>query len=75
MCEVSKSGIVDNPRINYDANIEGFIYKYIGTIRVASLYAHSFHPVKIQELVRFNGILVQDRVLGSSNGVIYRRWL
>lgn len=58
ICKVSKSGIVDNPRINYYTDVEGFTYKYAGTIRVASSCTHSFHTVKIQELVRFDSVLV-----------------
>ena len=71
ICNISKSGIEKDLRINYCANIKGFTCKCIGVIRVVSLYAHAFKTVKAQELFRFNRVLVCDRVLGTSNSALH----
>ena len=37
-------------------------------------YGHSWRVATAAELVRFDGVLIRDGVLGSSNGAIYRRF-
>ena len=60
-------------RMNYYTNVKRFTYKYTSTIRATSSYIHYFNTVKIQELVRFDGILVRDGVLDSTNSMLYRK--
>ena len=74
MCNVSKSGIEDDPRQSYYSMVENWSNIYALDIELGGSYGHEFNNVMIKELVNFDGVLVKDGVRGGSNGALYRRW-
>jgi hypothetical protein len=48
---------------------------YAIQIGLGGSYGHKFKNVVIDELVRFNGVVIRDGVKGGSNGAIHRRWM
>ena len=75
MCDVGKSGIVDDPRMSYYSEVEKWTQMYASAIGLGGSYGHTFAEVKIPELVRHDGVIVRDGVRGGSGGAIHRRWL
>ena len=67
-CDTTKSGIDDDPRMSFYADVERFTQKYAATLGVGGSYGHQFNPVKIFELVRFDMCLIRDGVHGGSQG-------
>ena len=76
ICDPKKSGIEDDPRKGYYDAVETFSNTYaFGELKMGNSYGHIFKPVSIPELVRFDGVVVRDGVLGGSSGALYRRWI
>jgi hypothetical protein len=42
---------------------------------LSGAYGHEFKPIRLDEVVHFDGVIVQDGVHGGSDGALYRRWL
>ena len=74
MCYVNNSGIVDDSRQNYFSDVEIFSARYKFDIGLLGSYEHSFKVPKIDELVKFDGVVICDGMRGGSNGTFYHRW-
>ena len=74
MCDPAQSGIDGDPRKAFYSKVEGFTNSYAYSIGLGGSYGHKFKPVDLDELVRFDGVVVRDGVRGGSNGALYRRW-
>ena len=74
MCHPPKSDIVNDPRVSYFTSMESFTNIYNFSTRIGGSYGHEWKNVSVTELVRFNGILVRDGILGESNGALYELW-
>ena len=73
-CNLKFSGTKDDPRISYYHQVEGCTNSSKHHSSVGGSCGHSWNPVDLKELTNFDGILIRDGVLGSSQGVLYRRW-
>lgn len=74
ICDVLKSGIIDDPRLNYYYDVERFTNIAKFNSGMGASYGHTWKQVTNQEMVIFDGVLVRDGVLGGSQGAIHRRW-
>ena len=74
ICDVKNSGIVDDPRQNYFSDVETFSARSAFDIGLLGSYFHNFKFPTMDELVKFNGVVVRYRVRGGINGALYRRW-
>ena len=54
--------------------MESFTNIYKFSTSLGGSYGHECKNVAMDEIVRFNGILVRDGVLGGSNGSLYEQW-
>jgi hypothetical protein len=75
MCDPKMSGINGDTRKAFYSKVETFSNLYAIQIGLGGSYGHKFKNVTLDELVRFDGVVVQDGVKGGSNGAIYRRWV
>jgi hypothetical protein len=65
----------DDPRMSFYSEVAAFSNGYATSeLRLGSGYAHKFKPVEIQELLQWDGVVVQDGVRGGSDGAIVRRF-
>jgi hypothetical protein len=74
MCSTEKSGIPNDPRKSFYSKVEVYSQKYALDIGLGGSYGHVFKPLTLDELVRFDGVIVRDGVRGGSNGAVHRRW-
>ena len=74
MCDPSKSGLRNDPRMGYYNKVLNFsnLYKYQSG--AGSTYGHKVEELKLHECIRFDGCVVRDGVRGGGDGAIYRRW-
>jgi hypothetical protein len=57
------------------SKVQNFTAKYAAGMGLGGSYGHAFRPPKIQELLKFDMILlVRDGVYGGSKGAIHLRW-
>lgn len=75
MCDPKMSGINGDARKAFYSQVETFSNLYAIQIGLGGSYGHKFKNVTLDELVRFDGVVVRDGVKGGSNGAIYRRWM
>jgi hypothetical protein len=69
-----KSGIEDDPRLPYYSEVERWTQKYATSIGLGGSYGHSFKEAMVEELLRFDSVVIRDGVHGGTDGAIYRRW-
>jgi hypothetical protein len=70
-----EDGSFKDPRMPFYSEVASFSNAYATSeLRLGSGYGHDFKPVKITELVRWDGVVVQDGVRGGSDGAIVRRF-
>ena len=74
VCDPSKSGIDNDPRLPYYSSIENWTAKYAATIGMYGSYGHSYQTVSVEELVQFDSCVFMSGVKGKLDGSIYRRW-
>ena len=74
ICNPQFSGVEGDPRMAFYSDVEVFSLMYAYQIGLGGSYGHSFKTLSLDELVRFDGVLVQDGVRGGSQGGIHRRW-
>ena len=48
---------------------------YAYSIGLGGSYGHKFNPVKLHDIVHFDGVVVKDGVRGGSVGAMYRQWV
>ena len=63
ICDVNNYGIVDDTRQNYFNDVETFSVCYAFDIGILGSYNHNFKVPKIDELAKFDGVFIHDRVL------------
>ncbi len=73
-CDPSKSGVEDDPRIAYYTEVEKFTNASKFLTGTGVSYGHEWSQTSAAELLCHDGILVQDGVLGGSDGALYQRW-
>jgi hypothetical protein len=77
MCDPSLNDTEDfkDPRKPFYLDVSRFSNGYATTeLGLGSGLGHSFQTVRVQELVKWDGTVVQDGVRGGSNGAIFRRF-
>ena len=74
VCDPSKSGIDNDPRLPYYSNIEKWTAKYAASIGMYGSYGHSYQTVNVEELVKWDACVFMSGVKGKLDGSIYRRW-
>lgn len=74
ICDPSKSGIADDPRIAYYTDVEKFTNASKHITGQGVSYGHKWKVTSAGELLQFDGIVAHDGVKGGSNGALYRRW-
>ena len=74
MCHPSESDIVNDPRVPYFTSVEYFTIIYKFSTGIGGSYGHKWKNFSMTELVRFNGILVRNVVIGGSDGALYKQW-
>jgi hypothetical protein len=76
ICDPKCSGIKDDARKPFYSEVERFSNIYAFSIGLGGSYGHTFKTITLDELVRFDGVVVmRDGVGGGSNGALYRRWM
>ena len=73
-CDPSQSGVQNDPRSPYFAEVECFTNMSKICSGKGATYGHEWRLTTSSELVHFYGVLLRDRVNGSSQGAIHRRW-
>ena len=73
LCDPAMSEIEDDLRLPYYTKVERFANMSKYKSGLGGLHGHKWVPARARELVNFDGILVYDGVLGSSNGVHHCR--
>ena len=73
ICDPRKSDIVDDTRIPYYTECEKFNNLYKLQSGVGGSYGHSWKFALASELVKFDGILIRDGLLGGSRGALFCR--
>ena len=64
-----------DPKIPFYSLVTNYTNIYACAIGLlGGQYSHVYKPVKVQELIHFDGVVVRDSILGGSNGALYRRW-
>jgi hypothetical protein len=72
--DTSKNGD-DDPRMSFYSDVACFSNSYAtAELKLGSGYYHNFKNVQVPELVRWDGVVVQDGVRGGSDGAIVRRF-
>ena len=74
MCHAYKPDIVNDSRVQYLTTVESFTYIYKFSTVIGGSYRHKWMNVAVPEILRFNGILVRDSVIGGSKGALHKRW-
>ena len=75
MCDPSKSGIENDPRMPYYTNIENWTAKYAATIGMYGSYGHKYKTATAEELLQWDSCVAMSGVSGQlKGGAIYRRW-
>ncbi|KAG7370169.1 hypothetical protein IV203_027915 [Nitzschia inconspicua] len=75
ICRPDASDIEQDPRLPYYSNVMTWSQSYATKLGLGGSYGHRFKEVMIPELVRFDGALIRDGLLGgATDGAIYRRW-
>ena len=70
-----RSGIEDDPRMPFYHNVAKWSNSYASNeLDIGNGYGHSFKNVTIDEMVRWDGVIVLDGALGGSRGAILRRF-
>jgi hypothetical protein len=73
ICDISKND--NDPRMSFYSDVSRFSNGYAaGELGLASGYGHKFWPVIPQELLQWDGVIVQDGVRGGSGGALFRRF-
>jgi hypothetical protein len=75
ICDPKRSDIVDDPRKPFYCQVESYSNSYAYSIGLGGSYGHKFRVIELHELVRYDGVVVQDGVRGGSDGALYRRWI
>jgi hypothetical protein len=75
ICDPKRSGIQDDPRKPFYSEVERFSNIYAFGIGLGGSYGHTFKTITLDELVRYDGVVVRDGVRGGSNGALHRRWM
>ena len=74
ICNTEMSGIIDDPRISYYSNVERFTNMNKAESGFGGSYGHKWRSCTAAECVKYDGVMVMDGVLGSSNGALFLRW-
>ena len=74
ICDISKSGIANDPRLSYYSNVEEWSNMYACKLGLGGTYGHAFKNLTARELMVHDGCIVRDGVRGG-NGAIHRRWM
>ena len=72
ICDTSKPGIEDDPRLSYYSNVEEWSNVYAVKVRLGGTYGHIFKNLTARELMVHDGCIMKDGVRGG-NGVIHQR--
>ena len=72
--DVNDSRIDDDPRHNNFSDAENFSACYAFVIGLLGFYGHNFKVPKIDELVKFDGLVIRDGVRKRSYGALYHSW-
>jgi hypothetical protein len=73
ICDTSKND--NDPRMSFYLDVSRFSNAYANCeLGLGTGYGHNFKAVLIPELVRWDGVIVEDGVRGGSNGAIFRRF-
>ena len=75
ICDTSRNGITDDPRLPFYSSVSHWSNLYaVGELKLGMGYGHDYKMITLDELVKWDGILMKDGVLGGSNGAMLRRW-
>ena len=74
MCDPQQSGIENDRRTSYYFDVEKYTNMSKAESGVGGSYGHSWKPTTAAEMIRFDGILIKDGVLGGTDGALYHRW-
>ena len=75
ICDPKRSDIDNDPRKPFYSQVESFSNLYAYSIGLGGSYGHKLQVIELHQLVRFDGVVVQDGVRGGSDGALYRRWI
>ena len=74
ICSPRKSSIPNDERIALYSDVTNYSNLYACDIGLfGRLYAHALKAIKVQELVQFDGVVIQDGTLGGSDAALYQR--
>ena len=76
ICDPKKSGVPKDPRLPFYSDVVNHSNLYACSLGlIGGQYSHAFKPIKVHELVHWDGVLVRDGALGGSNGALFQRWM
>jgi hypothetical protein len=74
ICDISKSGIPNDPRMSFYSDVERFTRLYAAQSGSGGTYGHKVNDFFGWEILQFHAAVIHDGVHGGSNGGIHRRW-
>eukprot|EP00957_Ditylum_brightwellii_P188523 14352308-Ditylum_brightwellii.AAC.1 len=74
MCEIKKSAVGKDPRQSYYSKVGTWTNIYAAHLGLGGAYSKKIENIKIDELVKWNGILICNGECGGSDGGIHRQW-
>eukprot|EP00957_Ditylum_brightwellii_P155215 11816341-Ditylum_brightwellii.AAC.1 len=74
ICNPGMLGIEDDPRLAYYTEVERFTNVSKCESGMGASYGHMWNMTMSKELANFDGILVHDGILGSSEGDFHCHW-
>ena len=73
--DVGNKTVEGDPRKAYYPDVSSFMNGYAAfELKILSGYGHKYEPVEPSEVVRWDGSVIMDGVLGGSNGAFLRRF-
>ena len=67
ICDPARSGVTSDPRKAFYSEVTNFTNLYKFQAGIGSTYGHQIPEVALYELVRWDGCLVRDGVLGGGD--------
>ena len=73
--DIKRTGIENDPRMPFYHKVAKWSNSYASNeLDIGNGYGHSFKNVTIDEMVKWDGVVVMDGALGGSRGAILRRF-
>jgi hypothetical protein len=75
LCDPTRNGIDRDPRLPLYSAVSHWTNLYaVGELKLGCGYGHEYQMTTPEQIVKWDGVLIKDGVLGGSNGAMLRRF-